>query len=143
MNLTRLALLLLAAASLLVAGCASTPDYNAKPAYAKALPDPDRLMPAKDMPGALSWMKPGNDFSRYHSLLIERIAVQLDPASSIVQVPAVALRRLERRPQGRKGAVTPRIELAPEATVSNPLPPRATDCMRTAAGGHFEYREKT
>lgn len=84
MNPTRLVLPLLAAATLLVAGCASTPDYNAKSAYAKALPYPDRLAPSKDVPGALSWTKPGNDFSRYHSLLIERIAVQLDPASSAV-----------------------------------------------------------
>lgn len=75
----------LAAATVFVlAGCASTPDYNAKAAYAKALPYPERLTPAKDTPHALSWMKPGNDFSKYHSLLIERIAVQLDPASSAV-----------------------------------------------------------
>ena len=64
---------------LLTGGCATdlTTGSGDQPAYAEFLSQPGRLRPAADGSGALAWVDPGADLSRYNQFLIEPIQVRL------------------------------------------------------------------
>jgi len=82
--------LAIAGATLLTAGCATTPDTGkgtpAAPtdAYRSVLSQPERLRAVGADGFAREWVDPAADFRKYDQVLIERIRVKLDADSSDV-----------------------------------------------------------
>lgn len=66
-------------AALLLGGCATTATTGTagRPAYADILSQPGRLKPTADGSGALVWIDPNVDLTKYNKFLVERIQVRL------------------------------------------------------------------
>ncbi len=83
------------AALLLTGGCATTPIAGAqRPAYADFLSQPGRLRPVPNESGALVWIDPGADLTRYRRFLIEPIQVRLADDATYKTVDPTELKAL-------------------------------------------------